>query len=107
MAKRYEYLRGRLRQIGLEERDLAYSLGITPQALSHRFSGRTEWRQGEMYRTLDVCRAQPEELHLFFPMNGIGAAAPAAAAKEEINLGGDAAKYLSGFIRCVMEGARA
>ena len=70
MTKRYNYLSGRLRQLGIEHRDLAYALGLSPQAVSHRFTGKTDWSLNEMYRTLDVCRAQPEDLHLYFPRDG-------------------------------------
>lgn len=70
MARKYCYLDGRLRQLGIEHRDLAYALDLSPSAISHRFTGKTPWSMTEMYKTLDICRAQPEELHLYFPRDG-------------------------------------
>ena len=70
MTKKYLYLSGRLRQLGMDRGDLAHALDMSPQAISHRFTGRTAWNVDEMYRTLDICRAQPEELHLYFPRDG-------------------------------------
>ena len=70
MTRRYSYLSGRLRQLGLGHGDLAYALHLSPQAISHRFTGKTAWSLDEMYRILDICRAQPEELHLYFPRDG-------------------------------------
>ncbi len=63
----YQYLTGRLKQLGIRQSDLAPELGLTPGSVSHRFCGRTAWTIDEMYQILDICRAQPEELHLYFP----------------------------------------
>ena len=70
MSRLYAYLAGRLRQLGIARRDFAYAMGLSEQAISHRFTGRTPWHLDEMYRALDICRAQPEELHLYFPRDG-------------------------------------
>lgn len=71
MYKRYRYLHGRMEQLGIDQRDLAYALHISPGAVSHRMRGITQWGVEEMYCVLDVCRAQPEELHLYFPREGV------------------------------------
>lgn len=68
--KLYKFLDGRLRQLGVQHHDLAYALNLSDAAMSGRFTGRTPWRLDEMYKVLDVCRAQPNELHVYFPRDG-------------------------------------
>ena len=63
----YRYLAGRLKQLGILQEDLGYALGICGTAVSHRMTGRTAWNIDEMYK---VCRAKPEELHIYFPPKG-------------------------------------
>lgn len=105
---RYKYLRGRLRAMGLTDADLAKEIGMTSNAMSRRMTGRVAWSMDEMYETLRVCDAPAEELHLYFPKNGVEqAGAQIRTAPQPKDAADEAAKYLSGFIRCVMEGARA
>lgn len=66
----YAHLRGRLRQLKFTQTDLAQVLGLQQSAVSKRFNGCTQWTSKEMYHVLDLCRAQPEELHLYFPRDG-------------------------------------
>lgn len=70
MTKRYSYLMGRLRQLEMTQEDLARKLGVSQGAVSSRFNGRVPWTDREMYEILDICQAQPEELHLYFPREG-------------------------------------
>ena len=70
MNKMYSYLAGRLRQLGISQEDLGYVLNLKTGAISHRMTGRTAWNIDEMYKVLDVIRAQPEELHIYFPPKG-------------------------------------
>lgn len=67
---RYGRLAARLRELGLSQGDLAYALGLSPAAVSQRMQGKTAWDIVEMYRTLELCRAPAEELHLYFPAPG-------------------------------------
>ena len=46
------------------------AMGLSEASISHRFRGRTPWSIDEMYQLLDICRAQPEELHIYFPRGG-------------------------------------
>lgn len=64
---RFCHLACRLRELGLNQTDLAYAMGLSHTAISNRMIGKTPWNVIEMYRVLEVCRAQPEELHLYFP----------------------------------------
>lgn len=70
MTRRYSYLSGRLRQLELTQADVAKKLGVGQPAISSRFNGRVPWTSDEMYKILDLCRARPEELHLYFPRDG-------------------------------------
>lgn len=63
----YEYLAGRLKQLGIRQQDLAGPLGMNVSSVSHRFTGRTPWSVDEMYKLMDICRADPSELHIYFP----------------------------------------
>ena len=67
----YEYLSGRLKQLGVKQGDLAKRWNLSQAAISHRFCGKTPWTIDEMYDILEICYAQPEELHIFFPLKGI------------------------------------
>lgn len=83
----YRYLAGRLRQLGLQQIDLGRELGLCPTAVSHRFTGRTPWTIEEMYKVLDLIGADPEELHVYFPRDGL---APDAK-KIKVRKGGKSA----------------
>ena len=67
----YRYLSGRLRQLGIRQQDLAERWGSPQASVSHRFCGKVPWNIEEMYELLDICKAPPEELHLYFPRGGI------------------------------------
>ena len=66
----YRYLSTRLNQLGIRQKDLARILDLTPASISHRFTGRVPWTIDEMYRILEICRAVPEDLHIYFPPKG-------------------------------------
>lgn len=63
----YGRLAARLRELGLSQKDLAYALHLSPTAISLRMNGQILWDIKEMYATLELCRAKPEELHIYFP----------------------------------------
>ena len=68
----YEYLSGRLKQLGIRQMDLTGVLGLKPASISHRFTGRTDWSLHEMYKLMEVCRADMSELHIYFPPPDVG-----------------------------------
>lgn len=70
----YVYLDGRLRQLGMNQSDLGYALKLSHTAINNRMIGKTPWTVSEMYQVLKICRAQPEELHIYFPPEGVAAA---------------------------------
>lgn len=67
----YRYLSGRLRQLGIRQKDLADHWGLSQASISHRFCGVVPWTIDEMYELLSICQAKPEELHIYFPKGGI------------------------------------
>ena len=69
----YRHLSGRLKQLGINQGDLAKRFNLSQASISHRFSGRVPWTVDEMYQLLDICQATPEELHVYFPRGGISA----------------------------------
>lgn len=63
----YDFLAGRLRQLKMQQRDLARALVMSETSLSHRMTGQVPWRVDEMYDVLRIIGAAPAELPLYFP----------------------------------------
>ena len=63
----YGKLSARLRELGLTQNDLAYALNLSPGPVSQRMQGDVAWNIEEMYRTMELCRISPEEMHIYFP----------------------------------------
>ena len=63
----YDFLAGRLRQLKMQQRDLARALAMSETSLSHRMTGQVPWRVDEMYSVLRIIKASPDELPLYFP----------------------------------------
>lgn len=63
----YDFLAGRLRQLKMQQRDLARALAMSETSLSHRMTGQVPWCVDEMYSVLRIIKASPDELPLYFP----------------------------------------
>ena len=63
----YDFLAGRLRQLKMQQRDLARALAMSETSLSHRMTGQVPWRVDELYSVLRIIKASPDELPLYFP----------------------------------------
>ena len=63
----YDFLAGRLRQLKMQQRDLARALAMSETSLSHRMTGQVPWRVDAMYSVLRIIKASPDELPLYFP----------------------------------------
>ena len=63
----YDFLAGRLRQLKMQQRDLARALAMSETSLSHRMTGQVPWRVDEMYDVLRIIGAATAELPLYFP----------------------------------------
>lgn len=66
----YDVLRKRLRQLDIDQTELARMLHANQTYVSRRLTGRVQWRLDEMYFLLDLCEAKPDELHIYFPRGG-------------------------------------
>lgn len=69
--KRYGKLRGKMREKGIKGNYLARKMGMTPQSVSHRMTGKTPWRMDEMYNILSMLGEPDSKLPEYFPRNGI------------------------------------
>ena len=69
--KRYGKLRGKMREKGIKGYYLARKMGMTPQSVSHRMTGKTPWRMDEMYNILSMLGEPDSKLPEYFPRNGI------------------------------------
>ena len=58
----YDYLAGRLRQLKLQQRDLARALAMSETSLSHRMTGQVPWRVDEMYDVLRISGLTGEKM---------------------------------------------
>ena len=63
----YDFLAGRLRQLKMQQRDLARAPAMSETSLSHRMTGQVPWRVDVMYSVLRIIKASPDELPLYFP----------------------------------------
>ena len=63
----FRKLRGRLREMDIDQKCLAKLLGVNQSAISHRFTGITSWTLGEMYIIMDLIKESYEKLHEYFP----------------------------------------
>lgn len=70
--KRFNVMRARLQEYGIEQTDLAKKLGRSIAYLSHRYTGKDPWTLDEMYTILDLINEPYENLHKVFPRNGKG-----------------------------------
>ncbi len=70
------HLRGELAKAGHTQLRVAALLGLSVRAVSDRFTGKTEWRWGEIVR---LCEAYPSLLDIL-PTAAVLDAAMAAAA---------------------------
>ena len=69
--KRYGKLRGKMREKGIKGYYLARKMGMTPQSVSHRMTGKTPWQMDEMYYILSMLGEPDSKLSEYFPRNGI------------------------------------
>lgn len=67
----YRYLRGRLKQLGIEMDELSARMALSPPSLSRRFNCYIPWSIREAYQLMDIIGAAPEELYIYFPKGGV------------------------------------
>ena len=87
--KRYGKLRGKMREKGIKGYYLARKLGMTPQSVSQRMTGKTTWRVDEMYSILSMLGEPDSKLSEYFPRDGVDVDMP-----EEQNMGLDKRAFM-------------
>ena len=87
--KRYVKLRGKMREKGINGNYLARKMGMTPQSVSYRMTGKTSWRMDEMYNILSMLGEPDSKLSEYFPRNGVDVDMP-----EEQNMGLDKRAFM-------------
>lgn len=65
--RRYLKLRVALIENAMSMKDLAECIGMEPQNLCNRFSGRAPWRLIEAYKALEVLHIPLKKLSEYFP----------------------------------------
>lgn len=73
MAKRYSRLRGALMAKNIDQAYLAEKMKCSIWYVSQRMCGHLDWTQGDMYFLMDMLQIPHEQMHLYFPRNGISA----------------------------------
>lgn len=69
--RRYRKMRARMLELDVDGKWLARQLGLCQQSLSNRMTLRTPWSVDEAYKVLELLRVPAEELHIYFPPNGV------------------------------------
>ena len=67
----FRKLRGRLKELGMDQEYLAEKLDICSATMSRKMNGKRQWLLGEMYMILDALLLPHEALHEYFPKDGI------------------------------------
>lgn len=70
-VRTYLALRGVISAHGMTNSDVAAKLQLTPFSISNRFCGRNPWDINEMYQIMDMFHLPYDQLHIYFPPNGI------------------------------------
>ena len=70
--KRYRLLYAKMLAFDLSQKDIGQMLGLTQASVSSRFTGRQPWSMQEAWTLMRRLRIPANELHRYFPENGIG-----------------------------------
>lgn len=71
--KRFAKLRGALTARSIEQDYLANKLGRSISYVTARMCGHADWSQRDQYALMDLLRIPYNEMHEFFPKEGISA----------------------------------
>lgn len=66
----FRKLRGKLRELDIDQSYMADQLDLCQAAVSHRMTSRTPWRLNEMYIVMDLIGEPYDRLHIYFPPGG-------------------------------------
>lgn len=71
IRSRHTELRAEMLRRGYDGKTMAAKLAIAPATFSHKLSGQRPWDSWEIYTILDILGLPYEQMHIFFPKNGI------------------------------------
>ena len=71
-------LRGRVTECGMSHRELALLINRGHASISMKMTGQTPWNLDEMYAICKVLDIPSDQLHLYFPKNGVKETAAAS-----------------------------
>lgn len=66
----FRKLRGKLRELDIDQSYLAKKLDICVMSISRKMTGKSPWTSDEMYAVMDLIQEPYEKLHEFFPKGG-------------------------------------
>lgn len=66
----FRKLRGKLRELNMDQAYIAKKLGLSEVTISLRMTGKREWLLSEMYAVMDLIQEPYEKLHEYFPKDG-------------------------------------
>ena len=71
MSRPHAMLRGLMAQNDVDLTDLGKVIGLNEKsAVSHRMTGKTDWKLSEVYKILDFFKIPHEQLSIYFPQGG-------------------------------------
>jgi len=85
--KRYVALRAEMSKRDIRQVDLATKIGRKESYVSRRLTGKDPWSQGEQYVIMDWLRLPYDQMHIYFPKNGItgdNQEKPASTREQEV-----------------------
>jgi hypothetical protein len=71
--KRFAKLRGALMTRSIDQEYLAEKLGCSVWYVTQRMCGHADWTQRDQYTLMDLLRIPYNEMHEYFPKEGISA----------------------------------
>lgn len=66
----FKKLRGKLKEIDIDQTYLAKFFDLSQASVSHRLTGKCAWTLTEMYSLMDIIKEPYEKLHEYFPKGG-------------------------------------
>ena len=66
----FKLLRGKLRELGMDQEYIALKIGISRSWLSFKLTGKRTWTLTEMYAIMDLINEPDAKLNEYFPRGG-------------------------------------
>lgn len=67
LPQRHKELRGKMVELGIDRKMLAYELGLCISTVDARFAGRRPWTIRECYKILNILGISKDQFDVFFP----------------------------------------